>query len=149
MTNSYINSLFKGFIVFFVAFMLFCFSADTAKAATTNDPVIHVTNNDCTRKTEWDYNFGPEQYREDCYSILLQLIDYEEDLYDNGSKQWYKYRLNLQSATGNTYYFVTTDGDFSVNDYFTAIVYDNGTYEVKDDKIISIKYERPDLFLYK
>lgn len=36
--------------------------------------------------------------------------------------------------------------DMEVDDFYTAVMDDNGTDEIFDDIIVSLRYERPDLF---
>lgn len=35
--------------------------------------------------------------------------------------------------------------DMEIDDYYTAVMDDNGTDEIFDDRIVSLRYERPDL----
>lgn len=73
------------------------------------------------------------------YLTLLQVIDYDDG---NSDKTFW---VCFRDCNGNQYHFEMCS-DFSIGDYFTAIVDNNGTVYVADDKIVSIKYERPDLF---
>lgn len=38
------------------------------------------------------------------------------------------------------------DDDWEIGDMLTAIMDNNGTHKITDDEIISVRYERPDLF---
>ena len=144
-----INASFK-LLLFFSLFSLYLIlgltvhaSTKTEKKATTvnTDPIINVTDHSEEKQdSSWGYNFGPEEFRDRHYSILLKVVDIDDGNTD------YTYWVILESCTGNKYSF-EMDRDVRIDDYYTAIVNDNGTPEVKDDKIISVKYERPDLFV--
>lgn len=137
-----INKVFGILLIFSIVFIFF---ALTFSVNASTDPTINVKEDQSFKNASFEACFIPEGHSSR-YSILLQLIDYEIDLYDDGSNQWTEYRLCLASSTGNQYHFITQDGDFQIGDFFTAVVDDNKTAAVRDDIILSLRYERPDLF---
>lgn len=70
------------------------------------------------------------------YSELFRIIsiDYTGDI------------VYVINANGQVFSFTGAE-DWLEGDYLTAIMQDNGTDTVKDDSIVSVKYERVDLLL--
>lgn len=52
----------------------------------------------------------------------------------------------LTDCNGNSWGWLGIE-DIEVGDYYSAVMNDNGTTEIKDDFIVSLRYERPDLLL--
>ena len=69
------------------------------------------------------------------YSNLFQIVetDREQDV------------VTVVDSNGFEYQFTEVE-DLEVGDFLTAVMDDNGTEEVFDDIIVSVRYERPDLF---
>lgn len=70
------------------------------------------------------------------YSELFRIIsiDYTSDT------------VYVINANGQVFSFAGAE-DWLVGDYLTAIMQDKGTDTVKDDSIVSVRYERIDLLL--
>lgn len=70
------------------------------------------------------------------YSTLFKVVDIDrnEDV------------VTVIDCNKNTWRFDEVD-DWNVGDFLTAIMWDAETEgDIKDDRIVSIRYERPDLF---
>ena len=129
-----INKVFGILLIFSIVFIFF---ALTFSVNASTDPTINVKEDQSFKNASFDACFIPSE-RSSRYSISLQLIDYEIDLYSDGSTQWTEYRLCLASSTGNQFHFVTQDSNFQIGDFFTAIVDDNKTAVTRDDIILSL-----------
>lgn len=69
----------------------------------------------------------------DLYSRLFQVIDIDNDV------------VTIIDSEGNVFQFEDAD-DWEVDDFLTAIMFDNDTDWIDDDVIIKTTFERPDLF---
>lgn len=76
----------------------------------------------------------------DTYSVLLKVTNIIPD------RNAGVYCVTLVDSMGFEYYYESKDGDMCVNDYYTAIMDNEGTKYIYDDAIVSIRYERVDLF---
>lgn len=54
-------------------------------------------------------------------------------------------RVSIQTSGGMVYVFDTDAGDYKVGDDITCIFCDMGTQDVRDDMIVSARYDRYDL----
>ncbi len=55
------------------------------------------------------------------------------------------WNLYLEDSNGEIWIYESEDGDTEPGDYYSAIMYDNGTPQVYDDAILKLHYERLDL----
>lgn len=55
------------------------------------------------------------------------------------------YNLYLEDSRNEIWIYENPDGDIDPGDYFSAIMYNNGTPQVYDDAILKIHFERIDL----
>lgn len=69
----------------------------------------------------------------DLYSRLFQVIDIDHDV------------VTIVDSEGNMFQFEDAD-DWEVDDFLTAIMFDNDTDWIDDDVIIKTTFERPDMF---
>lgn len=54
--------------------------------------------------------------------------------------------IDFMDTNGFTYHIDLEDGDFEVCEFYTCIMDDMGTELIADDQIVSMRYERVDLF---
>ena len=57
------------------------------------------------------------------------------------------WNLYLEDSNGEVWVYESEDGDCEPGDWYSAIMYDNGTPEIYDDAILKLHYERLDLIL--
>lgn len=69
----------------------------------------------------------------DLYSRLFQVIDIDHDV------------VTIVDSEGNMFQFEDAD-DWEVDDFLTAIMFDNDTDWIDDDVILKTTFERPDMF---
>ena len=112
-----IEKAFRVTLVFFVAFLLVCFIADRKVNAAT-----------------------PKKGFKHYYSQVLKV-----ETVDWNSKTKTG-RVIFRTSNNYLYFMAVEDGDIEPGEFYTAIMYDNKTAPIWDDKIISIKYCRIDLF---
>lgn len=140
-----LNLVFETMLVLTIIVIFAAMTISVNAATKNNDPVIVVIHNQDIKKANvWEGVLLETPKRENKqYSRLLQIIDYEkEQLVDNTIQ----YDICFKDCNNILFHYLTDDADFMIGDYFTAIIDDMGTDNVWDDCIISIRYERPDLF---
>lgn len=139
-----LNLVFETMLVLTII-VIFAAMTISVNAATNNDPVIVVIHNQEIKKANvWEGILLETPKRENKqYSRLLQISDYEKEELIDGTME---YDICFRDCNSILFHYVTDDPDFCIGDYFTAIINDMGTDNVWDDRIISIRYERPDLF---
>lgn len=69
-------------------------------------------------------------YYADCGLIMDEIRETPENSYE----------ITITMQNGNMFSFISEDGDWMPGEIVSAIFYDNGTPEVKDDEIISCRY---------
>lgn len=67
------------------------------------------------------------------YSTLFRVVQIESNT------------ATLVDCNGSSWLYDEPE-DMEVDDFYTAVMDDNGTDEIFDDIIVSLRYERPDLF---
>ena len=111
-----IEKLFRVTLVFFVVFMLVCFIADSKVFAAPKKGFKHYYNQ----------------------ILKVETVDWNSKTKAGG--------VIFRTSNNYLYFMAIKDGDIEPGEFYTAIMYDNKTAPVWDDKIISIKYCRIDLF---
>lgn len=140
-----LNLVFETMLILTIIVIFAAMTISVNAATKNNDPVIVVTHDNSIKKINvWEGILLETPKRENKqYSRLLQVIDYEKEELIDGTME---YDICFRDCNSILFHYVTDDPDFCIGDYFTAIINDNGTDNVWDDNIISIRYERPDLF---
>lgn len=57
------------------------------------------------------------------------------------------YLLYLEDSNSEIWIYESEDGDTEPGDWYSAIMYNNGTDEIYDDAILKLHYERLDLII--
>lgn len=78
--------------------------------------------------------------------LTLSLESLYSELFRVKKITYYRCDVTIVNSNGREFRIWLEDNDLEVGDYITAIMYDGETDETCDDSVISIRYERPDLF---
>lgn len=80
------------------------------------------------------------------YPTLLQVTAVQGLGHDDESDMQEGWLVCMRNAHGYIYRVHTDCGDYSVGEYYTCIMDDNGTQQIFDDIVVDMQFVRVDLF---